>query len=105
MRTTQFLFSYGSLQEEKVQLSVLERKLKGKFDTLIGYKKFEKKLMNKYPIIEKTNNSKDKVKGILYQVSNLDIYKIDLYESLAYSRTSVTLKSGTKAWVYIPSFN
>ena len=80
MKTTQQLFSYGSLQEKEVQLSIIERQLKGVSDTLQGYKK----LIGKYPIIKKSSTLNDSVKGTLYQVSNLELYKIDIYESLAY---------------------
>jgi len=105
LRTTQLLFSYGLIRDEKAQLSVLERKLKGKPDTMVGYKIYDKLLKNKYPAITKTHNPKDMVQGMLFNVSNLDLFKIDTYKSLVYSRTSVTLKSGTKAWVYMPNLN
>jgi len=105
LKTTQQLFSYGSLQEKEVQLSIIERQLKGVSDTLQGYKKYDKKLIGKYPIIKKSSTLNDSVKGTLYQVSNLELYKIDIYESLAYSRIAVVLNSGVKAWVYIPNFD
>ncbi|KPM32325.1 Hypothetical protein I595_1977 [Croceitalea dokdonensis DOKDO 023] len=59
--------------------------------------------MDKYPTIEFTGKETDKVKGILYEVSNLDLHHIDLYESLAYARKQVVLVSGANAWVYIPN--
>ncbi|GMN06352.1 gamma-glutamylcyclotransferase [Croceitalea sp. MTPC5] len=105
MRTTHKLFSYGRLQEHEVQQAVLNRKLKGTKDILVGFKKFEKQTTDQHPIIEPTNDVKDAVKGVLYPISNLDLYKIDSYRSLNYARKLVTLKSGTKAWAYLPHVN
>ena len=62
-------------------------------------------MMNKYPIIVRSNDAGAMVSGILYKVSNYELYKIDLYESLAYTRIQATLKSSVKAWVYIPDVN
>ena len=102
MKTTQLLFSYGTLQEPEIQEKVLNRRLKGTKATLLGYKKYEKRMMNKYPIIVRSDDAGAMVSGILYKVSNYELYKIDLYESLAYTRIQATLKSSVKAWVYIP---
>jgi len=62
-------------------------------------------MMNKYPIVTPSDDSKAMVKGILYKVSNYELYKIDLYESLAYTRVQATLKSSVKAWVYVPDMD
>ncbi len=103
MKTTQLLFSYGTLQESEVQEKILDRKLKGTKDVLSGYIKHEKKMMDKYPIVVPSGNPKDVVEGVLYKVSNYELYKIDLYESLAYSRVLATLESSAKAWIYVPN--
>lgn len=36
-KTTELLFSYGTLQQEEVQLATFGRKLEGKLDQLLGY--------------------------------------------------------------------
>lgn len=105
MKTTQLLFSYGTLQEPEIQEKILNRRLKGTKAILLGYKKYEKRMMNKYPIIEQSDDAKAMVSGILYKVSNYELYKIDLYESLAYTRIQAKLKSSVKAWVYIPDLD
>lgn len=60
-------------------------------------------MMGKYPIVKPSGNQNDIVEGTLYQVSNYELYKIDLYESLAYSRVLATLQSSAKAWIYVPN--
>ena len=105
MKTTQLLFTYETAHEEELQMTVLERKLKGRPDTLFGYKKIEEKQKGKHITIKKTNNTKDAVRGMLHKVSNLELYKMDRDESFECSRISVSLKSGAKAWVYLPSYN
>jgi len=98
---TQYLFTYGTLQEELVQQEIFGRKLRGKRDVLLGYKLSEKKLMGQYPVIESTGDANDRIAGQIYKVTNLDLFKADAYETQAYKRITVTLASGKQAWTYI----
>ena len=100
MRLTQHLFSYGTLQDEDVQKSLLNRKLKGKRDILIGYCISQKKFKGKYPIVEVSKNRSDDVKGKVFKVSYVELYEIDAFAANIFNRMEITLKSGTKAWVY-----
>lgn len=101
MRLTQYLFSYGTLKDKETQKSLLGRILKGKSDYLMGYRISEKKVNGKYPLIEPSPIKTDKVRGRLFQVSNYELYELDHYETYAYKRIEVELKSGTKAWAYV----
>ncbi len=101
MTKTQYLFTYGTLQEEDVQRALFTRKLKGNRDVLIGFQLSEEKLMGKYPVIMQTGNEKDSVTGKVYNISNLELYKADAYETQAYKRIMVKLISGLTAWTYI----
>lgn len=101
MRVTQYFFSYGSLQLEDVQHEVLERTLEGKPDVLSGYRISEQMVSIKYKMIEPSSNYLDEVSGVLFKVSNYELHKIDEYETCAYKRVQVQLKSGVKAWTYI----
>jgi orotate phosphoribosyltransferase len=38
---------------------------------------------------------------VAFNISASDLAKVDIFESNAYKRVQVTLKSGTAAWVYI----
>jgi len=100
LRLTQHLFSYGTLQDEDIQKYLLTRKLKGKRDILIGYCISQKKFKGKYPIIEVSKNRLDGVKGKVFKVSYVELYEIDTFAANIFNRMEITLKSGTKAWVY-----
>jgi len=107
------LFSYGTLQYKKVQIKTFGRELKGIKDKLIGYKVSMIKINNQdvvskseeseHPIIEYTGNSKDIVKGVLFNINDEELIKADSYEVEEYERISVILESEEKSWVYIKS--
>jgi gamma-glutamylcyclotransferase (GGCT)/AIG2-like uncharacterized protein YtfP len=97
---THQLFTYGTLQEEAVQLGVFSRLLTGVQDTLSNHKIAVQKVANRYPTLEHTNNGKDKIKGKIYTLSPEELEKADAYEGEAYERIKITLISGNKAWAY-----
>ena len=101
MNKTQYLFTYGTLQKEEVQRALFNRKLKGNRDALMGYLLSEEKLMGQYPVILQTGKKKDSVTGKVYNITNLELYKADAYETQAYKRIMVQLVSGKIAWTYI----
>ena len=107
----EYLFSYGTLQQEKTQLRLFGRILKGKLDILSAYKistieitdkmflakgeeKFQKTLVQ-------TGNKNNKVKGMVFEISNEELLQCDKYEPNNYKRIKVVLKSGKEAWIYI----
>lgn len=101
MTKTQYIFTYGTLQEENVQQALFGRKLKGKRDVLIGFKLSEEKLMGQYPVIKNTGSMDHSVVGQVYNITNLELFKTDAYETQAYKRVQVKLISGKYAWTYI----
>lgn len=101
MTKTQYIFSYGTLHDEKVQRAIFGRKLTGKSDTLRGFSLSEAKIMGQYPVIFRTGNPADSVAGKIYNISNLELHKTDAYETNAYKRISVELLSGIEAWAYV----
>lgn len=105
------LFSYGTLQKERVQLELFGRLLKGAKDFLKGYKfvpieikdeaflakgeeKIQMTLMN-------SNDNADLIEGTVFEISNKELFLADKYEPENYSRIKVTLQSGKEAWIYI----
>ncbi len=108
---SQKLFSYGTLQYEKVQLDSFGRKLNGMSDTLIGYCLSEIKIQDPdvleksgeavHPIIHFTGKEADCVSGCVFDISIEELQQADSYEVKEYTRTEVTLKSGIKAWAYV----
>lgn len=101
MNTKTYLFSYGTLQDDKVQAALYGRKLTGFKDVLQGYLLSVEKIAHQYPIIYKTRNIADKIEGVVFEISEIELLKTDRYEGVDYSRTSETLESGVKAWCYI----
>ncbi len=108
---THFLFSYGTLQLEKVQLENYGRLLKGKKDSLLNYKLGKLKITDEdvimksgkkdHPIALKTGNPKDSIEGIIFEITDKELQETDKYEVSDYQRVLETFSSGQKAWVYI----
>ena len=92
------IFVYGTLKDKQVQRAVFGREVAGQPDSLEGYTESQIKLgRTLYPIIIPGDGSID---GFAFEVSDNELKKIDKYETDAYKRTKVTLKSGRQAWVY-----
>jgi gamma-glutamylcyclotransferase (GGCT)/AIG2-like uncharacterized protein YtfP len=105
------LFSYGTLQQDNVQLSTFERKLSGQPDALPG---FELTLVliedaaviatsgkSHHPIVTFNGRLSSRVPGTVFEISETELARADQYEVSAYKRIAVTLASGTEAWVYV----
>ncbi|MGY6648060.1 gamma-glutamylcyclotransferase family protein [Wenyingzhuangia sp. IMCC45574] len=97
------VFTYGTLQNPKVQAELFGRLLKGSVDKLKGFKK-ESILIGRqtYPILTPVQNFKQAtIDGVCYELTEEDLYNCDAYEGMEYKRIQVVLDSGTEAWVYI----
>ena len=106
------LFSYGTLQQEDVQLSTFGRKLSGQKDAL---PKFEPSLVRiedprvvaslgrtHHDNVTFNGNSKSRVTGTVFEVTGEELASADRFEAaFFYKRASVTLESGQQAWVYV----
>lgn len=94
------LFVYGTLKNSKVQKSVFGRTARGIPDILERYKKSEIKIGKKkyLAIIFDRDNF---VEGLVISVTSIELRLIDKYETDAYKRFKVILKSGKSAWVYV----
>jgi gamma-glutamylcyclotransferase (GGCT)/AIG2-like uncharacterized protein YtfP len=105
----ELLFSYGTLQKEKVQLELFGRLLNGAKDILGGYKlspveikdeSFLAKGEDKYQLT--LIPSKDEiVEGTIFEISEEELLLADRYEPENYKRIKVTLRSGKEAWIYV----
>jgi hypothetical protein len=108
---THQLFSYGTLQLEKVQLETFGRMPTGSKDILSGYRLdmlkitdagvIEKSSSDLHPILTPTGNAADKVEGTVFEITQAELIQADAYEVADYQRISIVLDSGTTAWVYI----
>lgn len=106
-----WLFSYGTLQQEDVQVATFGRLLEGRRDALPGYgtSLFEirdaevVKTSGKthHLMARPTGNPADEVPGMVFRITPAELAAADTYEVSDYKRVAVRLKSGLEAWVYI----
>lgn len=99
------LFTYGTLQQDDIQDHIYGRVLSGTNETLVGYIIKEIEIEEefgivKYPIITPTENSKDTIKGIVYELTLAEIRQTDNYEGSHYKRVEVELQSNEIVWAY-----
>jgi gamma-glutamylcyclotransferase (GGCT)/AIG2-like uncharacterized protein YtfP len=105
------LFSYGTLQQEEVQLAIFDRKLRGDLDELVGY---EQALLliedpdviatsgkTHHSIVRPSRDPSSRIKGTVYELSQAELQHADHYEVAAYKRVAANLASGRAAWVYV----
>jgi len=106
-----YLFSYGTLQKEGVQIETFGRILQGEKDILKGYKlkmleitdpEVLRKSNQKYhPILEFSGNADDEVEGVLFGVTDEEILQADEYEVDDYKRIETVFKSGKVGFIYV----
>lgn len=92
------LFSYGTLQDTKVQLSLIGRELDGKTAILQGYI-INHLLMPPYPVAMPDDNAS--TEGQVFDITQEELQRLDIYEGECYLRIRVWLENGQEAWVYI----
>jgi gamma-glutamylcyclotransferase (GGCT)/AIG2-like uncharacterized protein YtfP len=54
-----------------------------------------------HPVVRFTGRSADTVLGMVLEITAEELRRADQYEVAACKRVSVTLKSGSRAWVYV----
>jgi len=104
------LFSYGTLQQEDVQLSTFGRRLEGQPDELVG---FELGLLRvedpefvatsgkaDHAVVKSNGRNDSRVSGMVFELTEAELAAADRYEPEGYKRISVKLASGRQAWVY-----
>jgi gamma-glutamylcyclotransferase (GGCT)/AIG2-like uncharacterized protein YtfP len=107
----EYLFSYGTLRADRVQIQLFGRLLNGTADALMGYKialieikdkaflaKGEEKIQG---IAIPSDDTNDMVEGKVFEVSETELLHADKYEPDGYERRKVELKSGKMAWMYL----
>ncbi|ROI06812.1 gamma-glutamylcyclotransferase [Chryseobacterium sp. G0240] len=105
------LFSYGTLQKEQVQMETFGRILHGQKDILSGYRldmieitdaEVLRKSGQKYhPVLKFSGKEKDRIEGILFEVTENEILQADEYEVDDYQRIETIFKSGKKGFIYV----
>jgi gamma-glutamylcyclotransferase (GGCT)/AIG2-like uncharacterized protein YtfP len=106
------LFSYGTLQQDDVQLETFGRKLAGEKDLLIGYEPSLVKITDPalaarlkkahHHNVSKTGDDWSSVQGTVFEVTDSELAQADTFEAqFAYERVNVPLASGKSAWAYV----
>lgn len=105
------LFSYGTLQQEAVQLGTFKRLLSGSPDALVGYEQSMVAIddpevvktsgKTHHPIVRHKGAAGALVPGVVFEITDTELAQADAYEVDAYVRVLAPLQSGKTAWVYI----
>ena len=107
----EFLFSYGTLQLEPVQMATFGRQLAGTSDALRGFELVLLKIEDQtvvaisgtahHTMAKFTGRASDVVSGTVFAVTSDEIQNADKYEVPAVKRVAVVLQSGVRAWAYV----
>jgi gamma-glutamylcyclotransferase (GGCT)/AIG2-like uncharacterized protein YtfP len=106
------LFSYGTLQEDDVQLSTFGRLLRGERDELPGFEESVVPIEDPEVVaasgkthhanVTFTGRPDSRVSGTVFEVTDAELAAADRYEQIAsYTRVTVMLASVRQAWVYV----
>jgi gamma-glutamylcyclotransferase (GGCT)/AIG2-like uncharacterized protein YtfP len=107
---TERLFSYGTLQQESVQLANFGRKLQGRADVVVGWRIASIRITDPLVLalsglavhkIMVPGDASDEVDGVVFEITPDELKAADSYETEDYKRAKVKLRSGTEAWVYV----
>ena len=105
------LFSYGTLQQENVQLATFGRRLEGTADWLVGFRRTLFEIADRevirtsgkthHPMATFTGEPADQISGTVFEITQSELEQADRYETdPAYRRIGTRLLSGREAWVY-----
>ncbi len=105
------LFSYGTLQQQNVQLALFGRRLEGRPDSLPGYLVGTVEIADPaavatsglaiHKIVRPSADPAAAVAGTVLMLTPAELAKADIYEDAAYRRVEAILASGLRAFVYV----
>jgi hypothetical protein len=105
-----WLFSYGTLQQENVQLATFGRTLTGAPDSLVGFERTMYEIRDAevvrtsgrthHPMATYTGTAAHRIAGTVFEISDRELAQADRYEVPEYRRFRTRLLSGRVAWVY-----
>ena len=100
------LFSYGTLQQESVQLSTFGRLLSGQPDELVGFEQSVLRIDDAefvatsgqadHAIVRFNGRRDSRVSGTVFEVSDRELASADAYEPAGYKRSRRRSRRGDK---------
>ena|SRR5688572_23026634 len=108
------LFSYGTLQDEAVQLNIFKRTLNGRKDAIKGYRMSRVAIRDyevvaisglSYHLILIPGRPDDLIDGMVFEITDEELLRADDYESEDYKRVLAPTVSGLDVWVYVEAGN
>jgi hypothetical protein len=94
--TDVLLFSYGTIQDEAVQMANFGRHLSGRADSLSGYTLLPIKIddqavvalsgKSQHLIAKRSENAADEVAGVVFEITAEELVAADRYEVAEYAR-------------------
>ena len=104
------LFSYGTLQQERVQRATFGRAIAGRPAELPRWALGTFRVADaafvaasgkaEHAMVRFTGRDEDRVRGTALEMTEAELATADAYEPAGYARVAVTLASGERAWVY-----
>ena len=95
----ELLFVYGTLQDPAVQQRLIGRTVTGTPDTLEGFFKSSISMTDGvFPLVIPRHGHE--VNGLVLEITLEELLAMDVYETSAYRRIRVPLRSGRETWVY-----
>ena len=104
------LFSYGTLQQDAVQLSTFGRLLRGSPDEIVGFALSTLRIDDpafvaasgaaEHAIVRFDGRDDSRVRGTVLELTDPELHAADRYEPAGYTRVRARLASGGAAWVY-----
>jgi len=105
------LFSYGTLQQQNVQLSTFGRLVPGQQDALVGCECHLVKIQDPqvvatsskthHPSVRFSGRPDGRVDGAVVEVTDAELAHAERYEVADYKRVTAQLASGRDAWAYV----
>lgn len=107
----QLVFSYGALQIEELQRSILGRVFPPESDILPGFTADYAEMADPrfaeltgssvHAVLRRTDDPRDKVTGVVYHLTPDELDAADQFEVVMFRREQAVLASGRTAWVYL----
>jgi gamma-glutamylcyclotransferase (GGCT)/AIG2-like uncharacterized protein YtfP len=95
------VFIYGTLLDKKTRLNILKREPNFIPDKVMGYSIFKIKDSDNKFYPNAVSQKGSFLSGLVIDVYENELNKLDIYEGLLYKRIIIKTESGIDAWIYI----